>query len=321
MKRSRLAALILLSVPLSFAAAVYLGSVTFSTEEWRLALRGDAGEAMREILWHLRAPRAASAFACGALLALAGALLQVLLRNPLADPYILGVSGGASVGALGGMWFGVSAWALHGLAFGGAAITGLALLAFSASLSGWQIHRVMLTGVAIAAGCSAIVALILSLAPSGQLHGMLFWLMGDLSFSTNAWPAYAVLFALLALSQWLALSLDALNLGDLKAASLGIAVRRTQTLAFLAATVATVAAVLLAGAVGFVGLVVPHLLRLGGISEHRWLLPLSAAAGGALLVLADTVARSIAAPLELPVGAMTALIGVPVLLALLAKAR
>ncbi|HKO88260.1 MAG TPA: iron ABC transporter permease [Burkholderiales bacterium] len=321
MRAARPAVGILLLIPLSFAAAVYFGSVSFSAQEWSQLLQGQAPDTMRDILLQLRLPRAIAAFACGGLLALAGALLQALLRNPLADPYLLGVSGGASVGALSGMLLGMSTVATHGLSLLGASAAGLALLLFSCGPGGWQVHRVILSGVAIGAACGALVALILSLAPSGELHGMLFWLMGDLSTADNAWPAWIVFVLVLTLAQSLANALDAMVLGELKAASLGMPVRRTQFLAFAAATVATVAAVMLAGAIGFVGLVVPHLLRLAGINEHRLLLPLSAAGGGVLLVLADTASRSMAAPLEFPVGVMTALLGVPILLLLLARTR
>ena len=312
---------IALLIPLSFAAAIYFGAVSFSTQEWSQFLHGEPPDVMHDILWQLRLPRASAAFACGALLALAGCLLQVLLRNPLADPYLLGVSGGASVGALSGMLLGLSSPSIHGLSFFGASAAAFALLLFSSGPAGWQVHRVILTGVAIGAGCGALVALILSLAPSAQLHSMLFWLMGDLSAIENTWPAWIVLALVFMLAQPLAAALDALNLGELKAASLGVAVRRTQFFAFLAATLATVAAVMMAGAIGFVGLAVPHLLRLCGIHAHRALLPLSAAGGGVLLTLADTAARSIAAPLEFPVGVMTALLGVPILLLLLARTR
>ena len=165
------------------------------------------------------------------------------------------------------------------------------------------------------------MSLLLALAPPGRLHGMLFWLLGDLSGAERPlapWVAAAVVVAARTL---LAPRLDALALGNLKARSLGVAVGATQTVAFLAAAVATVAAVLVAGSIGFVGLVVPHALRLAGFSDHRRLLPLAALAGGALLTAADTLARSVVAPLEFPVGAVTALVGVPVLLALLARSR
>lgn len=310
---------IALCVPLSLGAALYFGSVHLHADEWLRLLRGSADENARQIIWHLRAPRAFAAFACGALLALAGALLQVLLRNPLADPYLLGVSGGASVGALLAMFWNLGTGSVQLAALIGACLAAGALFRFALKASGWQIHRVILAGVALAAGFAAIVAMILSLAPAGRLRGMLFWLMGDLSGVEYVWPAWLVLLIVGAVALSQAARLDALMLGPLKAASLGVPIRLTQSLAFIAATVATVAAVLLAGAVGFVGLVVPHLLRLAGVNHHRLLLPLSAIAGGALLTCADTLARSVAAPLEFPVGAMTALIGVPVLFYLLWK--
>ncbi len=254
-------------------------------------------------------------------LALAGTLLQVLLRNPLADPYILGVSGGAAVGALAAMLAGLAGAVVHASAFAGACAAALALFAFSIRFTGWNIHRVLLAGVGIAAGAGAAVSLILTLAPAGQVHGMLFWLMGDLSGAEHPLSGWIALAVALALALGLARQLDGLALGPLKAQSLGVAVGRTQALAFLAATGATVAAVMLAGSVGFVGLVVPHLLRLAGFTGHRVLLPLAALAGGTLVVVADTLARAIAAPLEFPVGALTALIGVPVLLILIARSR
>lgn len=322
MTMRRLAALaVLVAAPLSLVAGLWFGSVHLDADEWFRALAGGGADASREIVWSLRAPRTAAAFACGALLALAGALLQVLLRNPLADPSILGVSGGASVGALTALLLGLPLWVVQASAFAGACAAAGVLLALAVRLSGWNIHRVLLTGVAIGAGCGAIVSMLLSLAAAGQVQGMLFWLLGDLSGATRPAAPWIALALVLAAAQPLALRLDALTLGPLKARSLGVAVGATQGVAFLAATVATVAAVLVAGPIGFVGLVVPHALRLAGFSDHGRLLPLTALGGGALVAGADTIARSVAAPLEFPVGAVTALVGVPVLLVLLARTR
>jgi len=319
--RGLAAAAVLVAAPLALGAALWFGSVSLPADEWWRALGGGGADSSREIVWGLRAPRAAAAFAVGALLAVAGTLLQVLLRNPLADPSILGVSGGASVGALAAMLLGFPQWGIHALALAGACFAAGVLLALAVRLTGWNIHRVLLTGVALGAGFGAIVSLMLALAPSAQLHGMLFWLLGDLSGAVHPLPAWIALAAVAACAQLLAARLDALTLGTLKARSLGVAVGPTQTVAFFTAAVATVAAVMVAGSVGFVGLVVPHALRLAGFSDHRRLLPLAALAGGALLTAADAVARSAAAPLEFPVGAVTALVGVPVLLALLARSR
>jgi iron complex transport system permease protein len=315
------AALVVAAAPLSLLAGLWFGSVPLPASEWWAALTGSGAEASREIVWSLRAPRVASAFACGALLALAGTLLQILLRNPLADSSILGVSGGAAVGALAALLLGWPAWAVNGASFAGGAAAAGVLLALSVRLAGWNIHRVLLTGVAIGAGCGAIVSVILALAPTAQVQGMLFWMLGDLSGASRPLPPWIALAAVFACAQALSLRLDALALGPLKARSLGVPVAATQTLAFLAATTATVAAVLVAGAVGFVGLVVPHALRLAGFGDHARLVPLAALGGGALVAIADTLARTIAAPLEFPVGAVTALVGVPVLLVLLARTK
>jgi iron complex transport system permease protein len=312
---------VLLGAPLALAAALWFGSVDLPAREWLDAIAGSGSETSREIVWGLRAPRALAAFAVGALLAVAGTLLQVLLRNPLADPTILGVSGGAAVGAMVGLLLAWPGWAVQAAALAGACAAAGSLLALALRLTGWNIHRVLLTGVAIGAACGAIVSLLLALAPPGRLHGMLFWLLGDLSGAEHPLAPWVAAVVVVAASQVLAPRLDALALGTLKARSLGVAVGATQTVAFLAATVATVAAVLVAGSIGFVGLVVPHALRLAGFGDHRHLVPLAALAGGALLTAADTLARSVVAPLEFPVGAITALVGVPVLLALLARSR
>ena len=313
--------LIALAVPASLACAVWQGSVDIPLRDLVTALGGGGDEVTREIIWGLRAPRALSAFACGALLALAGALLQVLLRNPLADPFILGVSGGASAGALAAMLLGAALALQHAFALAGAAIAAAAIFAFSLRPSGWNAYRVVLAGAALSAGFGALVSLMLTLAPAAQVQGMLFWLLGDLSGASNPLSAWAVLACVAIAAQTQAAKLDILTLGEDKARSLGVAVTAVQSVTFVAAAAATMAAVLLGGSIGFVGLVVPHLLRLLGYYGHRALLPLSVALGGSFLAIADTLARSVAAPIELPVGVITALIGVPALLTLLMRSR
>ena len=319
--RRALVMLVLIAVPASLAIAVWNGSVDIPSPRLLAALFGGGDAIDREILWGLRAPRALSAFACGALLALAGTLLQALLRNPLADPFLLGISGGAAAGSLTGMLVGAALALQHVFAFAGAAFAAASVFAFSLRPSGWNAYRVILAGVALSAGFGAVVSLLLSLAPAAQVHGMLFWLMGDLSGATNPLPAWIVLGITAVLAQFQAAPLDLLALGDDKARSLGVAVLAAQSITFGCASLATMAAVLLAGSIGFVGLVTPHLLRLLGVHHHRLLLPLSAATGGSMLTIADTLARSIQAPVGLPVGIVTALIGVPVLLVLLARMR
>jgi len=314
-------AVVLLLVPASLALAIAFGSVDLGPGRLADALLFRGDDIAREIVWGVRAPRALAGFACGGLLALSGALLQVLLRNPLADPAILGVSGGAAAGALAAMLAGAAAAAVNLCALAGASIAALAVLAFSLGRSGWNPYRVLLTGVALASGFGALVSLILALAPASQVQGMLFWLLGDLSPAGDPTAALVALAACAALAFSQSGALDVLVLGEDKAKSLGVAVTRLQAIAFGCASVATAAAVLLGGAIGFVGLVVPHLLRLSGVHRHALLIPLAACLGGSLLALADTLARTLAAPAELPVGVLTAMIGVPVLLVLLARLR
>lgn len=307
--------------PIAVLSATLFGSVSLDTDTWLNALLGRADPIAIEIVWRLRVPRAGAAFVTGTLLALAGVLLQNLLRNPLADPYVLGLSGGASVGAMLGMLAGLNVWSLHLAALAGAAVIAVALVGFAANTTGWDVHRVLLVGVGLASACGAMVSLLLTLAPSAQLPGLLYWLMGDLSGATLSWAALlgAIIAVLLAIL--IADDLDALALGPDQARLLGVPVGRTQTIAFAIAAATTVGAVLIGGAIGFVGLAVPHLLRLLGVHAHRWLVPLAALAGGTLVTLADTVARGVAAPIEIPVGIATALLGVPVLLWLVARSR
>ncbi len=303
---------LLLLAPFSLAAALLSGSADLSLAQLFNG-NGTAGE----ILWQLRAPRAASAFACGALLALSGVLLQVLLRNPLADPYLLGISGGAAVGALGAMLLGLAAVQLAAL--GGALGAMTLVLALSFNRHAWSMHHLLLTGVALSAGFGALISLMLSLAPGSGLHGMLYWLMGDLSYARQPGLAWAALLASGSAGWLLARHLDVLAIGELKAKSLGVAVLPLQAGIYLAAAVATAAAVLECGSIGFVGLIVPHLLRLLGVHSHRWLVPCAILLGGSFLTLADTLARSVIAPQQLPAGVLTALLGVPLLLFLLSR--
>lgn len=276
---------------------------------------------VHDVVWNLRAPRALAAFACGGLLALAGTLLQVLLRNALADPYILGVSGGASLGALLALAAGAGALAINFSAFAGAVAAIVIVFGLSYRSGDWNVYRLLLTGVVLSAGLAALISLTLVLAPEAQLRGMLFWLMGDLSQSDSPLSAWIALAALTALAVAAALGLDLLALGELKARSLGVAVGALQLAVFGAAAIATVAAVVLGGAIGFIGLMAPHAIRLAGVTHHRALVPLAVLLGGSILTFADTAARTAWAPQQLPVGIFTALIGVPAMLFLLGRQR
>ena len=319
MQRPVVAVLLVIVTLASLWFGLSVGSVHLSSEEVWQALLGNGSEVHRQIVNELRAPRVFAAFACGGLLALAGTLLQVLLRNPLADPYILGISGGAAVGALAALTLGMAALSVNI----GALLGAVAAIALVFAL-GWRgrgvgPERMLLAGVVLSAGFAAIISLFLVLAPAAQLHGMLFWLMGDLSRVVSADIALAALGIVAVISVLLGHSLDILALGETKAATLGLSAKPLQIAIFFLSAVATTTVVVTAGAIGFVGLLVPHAIRLLGITRHRALLVFSVFAGGAFLVWADLLARSIAAPLQLPVGAVTALLGVPLLLLLLIR--
>ncbi|MDA8365272.1 MAG: iron ABC transporter permease [Gammaproteobacteria bacterium] len=308
-------------VPVSLLFALDTGSVHIGWIALWHALAGKAPALDATIIWRLRLPRTAAAFAVGALLSLSGALLQVLLRNPLADPYVLGISGGAAVAALGSMLLGIgSAW-LGLNAFLGSLVSMAIVFGLSHLRGPWTQTRLLLTGVVVAAGWGAAISFMLAVSPASNVQGMLFWLIGDLSYARHIGWAYAALAGGLLLSMPLARSLNLYSRGELVAASLGVSIGLVRTAVYVLASLMTAAAVMLAGSVGFVGLIIPHLLRLLGDSDYRRLLPDSALLGGSFLVVCDTLARSAMAPLQLPVGVITALLGVPVFLILLARAR
>lgn len=303
----------------AFVLALSIGSVAIEPGSVLRALFSSGDGIERAIVRGLRLPRALAAFAAGGSLALGGALLQVLLRNPLADPYVLGVSGGAAAGALLTMLLGAVAWFVPVGAFAGAFASTVLVFGLARGGGPWSPTRLLLTGVVVAAGWGAVVALILSLAPETQLRGMLFWLIGDLSAPPAAWLTLAaLLFAMLAVMP-LAGDLNALARGEIAAAALGVDVEHLPWLLFALAAFLTAAAVTTAGAIGFVGLIVPHAVRLVLGNDQRLLLPASALAGGALLLVADTLARQVTAPAQLPTGIVTALIGVPTFLYLLRR--
>jgi iron complex transport system permease protein len=274
-----------------------------------------------QIVRELRLPRAANAFVTGALLGLAGALMQVLLRNPLADPYILGISGGASVGALLALTAGAGMLALHSAAFAGALLSMLLVFSLSHGHGSWDTTRLLLTGVVLAAGWGAVISLLLALGPDTRLQGMLFWLMGDLGYTRTALPGTLALLLVVPVALAIAPALNLLAGGELRAAALGIEVPRLRVLVYFLASLATASAVTQAGNIGFIGLVAPHMLRLAGARDHRVLVPAVLLLGGTLLSLADALSRLLVEPRQLPVGVLTALLGVPLFLFLLYRAR
>lgn len=322
MSRSALA--LVLSAVLAASSlwlGLLVGSVALSSADVVAALTGRSSDLHGDIVVLLRLPRVLAAFACGGLLAFAGALLQVLLRNPLADPYVLGISGGAGLGLLAALALGLGFAASQAVGFAGAIAAVLVVFGLSFRAGDWNPYRLLLTGVVFSAGCGALISLILLLAPAAAVKGMLFWLLGDLSGAGAPGWALAVLAALTTGGVLWSGALNVLGLGRGKAASLGVPVTGAEVAIYAAASIATVTSVTLGGTIGFIGLMVPHFVRLIGVTDYRWLLPNAILCGGALLAFADTAARTLWAPLQMPVGVLTALLGVPVILLLLARRR
>ena len=303
---------------------VLLGPAGLSPSELWLALTdpAQAGPA-RSILVSLRLPRVVTGALAGASLAVSGAIFQALLRNPLAEPYLLGVSSGAGLGAVAaitlGLTRGPAGLAMAALAGG---LLAIVVVFRVAQVVGRLDTRVLiLAGVVVSAFFGACIMLLLTLARGDALRSAVLWTMGSLSGVSwqmaGVLAAYTLPAALVALL--LARDLNALSIGEETAAHLGTRVEATKRLSYLLASLLAATAVSVAGVIGFVGLVVPHAVRLLWGADHRRLLPACFFAGGGVLVLADTLARTVAAPLELPVGVITAIVGVPAFLVLLRK--
>ena len=309
------AALILLLLSLT------LGSVQLDPSAvWGALWHADPSLA-RDVVLDLRLPRALTAFAVGGLLGLAGALLQVLLRNPLADPYVLGVSGGASVTALLALMAGMSA-AMVDVAAGAGALAACALVfALAQGRGGWTPTRLLLTGVVVAAGAGSIVSLLLAMSDDTRLRGMVFWLLGDLTRGDRWGWLLSLLAAATLLCVALGRPLNVLARGETIAATVGLDVRHVRSVVFVLSSVLTGCAVSTAGSIGFVGLVTPHLVRLALGNDQRVVLAGSALLGGVVLMTADLASRLLLAPRQLPVGALTALVGVPIFLLLMLRQR
>ena len=308
-------------VAAAFVFALASGSASIAFGDAMRALGGAASDDVHALVINLRLPRALTAFAVGGLLAVAGVLMQVLLRNPLAEPYILGTSGGAAVAALLAMLLGLSSLIVDLAAFGGALAATVLVFSIAHGTGSWTPTRLLLTGVVLAAGFSAATTLLLALSPEQQLRGMLFWLMGDLSFAYEPAATLGLLLLITIAATLLARQLNVLARGEIQAAIVGLPVTGFRYLVFIAASLATAVTVTTVGVIGFIGLVIPHLIRIVAGSDHRIVVPASALAGGALLVIADTLARTIMAPRQLPVGALTAAIGVPLFLFLMSRSQ
>ncbi|WP_198120808.1 FecCD family ABC transporter permease [Massilia rhizosphaerae] len=284
-------------------------------------------ESLAASLLELRAGRALTAFVTGGALALAGVMMQALLRNPLADPYVLGISAGASVGALCALLLLCAAATVDAAAMGGAVTIALLLYLLarrdmrSGAAAEGGTSMLLLTGVIMSSASMALVTLMLSIAPEGRLRSMVFWMIGDLAGAPLRLLPWLVLGAALAYALRNARAMNMLALHAEAAATLGVRVGAVRKGLFFVSAVLTASAVTSAGAVGFVGLIVPHACRFAFGPDHRVLVPAAVLGGGSLLVLCDTVARTVVAPTQLPVGAITALIGAPVFLYQLHRLR
>lgn len=307
----------------ALVAAIAVGPAGYSAGQVLAALTGRADPVTVAIVRDLRVPRALLAFLVGGSLAVTGAALQALVRNPLADPYLLGLSGGAGLGAVGAIALHLGgAWALPASAFLGALVA-VALVYRLALVTGSVLDArvLLLGGVVVGSFAASLMAAIMVVSPAAELRNALLWLLGG--FESASWQTLIVFgaYAILPLTVIYLASrpLDLLTLGEEPAQYLGADVERVKRMVYVASSLLTAAAVAVAGIIGFVGLVVPHAIRLLGAHLHRRLLPAAFLLGGALLAAADALARTVLAPVELPVGVVTAMVGVPVFVVLVRR--
>jgi iron complex transport system permease protein len=309
-----LALLVVLAIAVFFLA-LFTGSSRIGLPQALASLWGEGDAGTRTVLLAVRLPRVLAGFGVGSLLALSGVLLQALFRNPLADPYVLGVSGGAAVGALFAMIAGAAAVMVQSAAVLGA--LGAIGLVYLLARSGGT-PRLLLTGVVLASACGAAVSVLLALADTSRVRGMVFWLAGDLEWAVSPWLSAGAAVLAVAVAVLVARPLNVLAAGELRARTVGLALEAWRNVLFVACATLTALAVVSAGTVGFVGLITPHAVRLTfRTSDHRIVAPAAALAGGMLLAGADLVARTIVAPRQLPVGAIMALVGAPIFVVLL----
>jgi len=274
--------------------------------------------AEQSIILQLRLTRTAAAFVSGGLLALAGSLMQLLLQNPLADPYALGISGGAAVFTLFLMILGVNEqWLLPGAWTG--SLFAMLCIFLLARKHRWHAHTLLLSGIALACGFSACVSFLLLFSANPGLHGMLFWLAGDLNAAHFPWLEAIILSVCYGLCALLSRGLNLLTRGEQTARALGLPLQRYQILLYLLSSLCTAAAVSLIGCIGFIGLLVPHFTRQFTGYDQRVSLPAAVLLGGGLLVCADTFTRTVFAPQQIPVGIVIAMLGVPAFIWVLQK--
>lgn len=289
-----------------------------------LAGHADQYPTLSSIVWRIRLPRVLLAALVGATLSLGGLVFQALLRNPLAEPYILGVSGGSAVGAIIGILLGMSPFpGVAFFAFAGSMATLLLVLLIASTRSAMKKDTLILAGVMVNAFCSSVIMFLISLTQDSRLHNILFWLMGDLSMSDThrtlmlmvaLLPCFAVLFLL-------ARPMNILLMGEEMAANMGVDVRLVPLVLLLVTSFMVSAVVCHTGLLGFVGLVIPHFLRLLFGPDHRLLVPACILGGAAYLILCDLLARSLPSQGEMPVGVITAMVGAPLFILLLRRSR
>ncbi|HUP00330.1 MAG TPA: iron ABC transporter permease [Gemmatimonadota bacterium] len=325
MSRGAILAALAALVVAALAVSLRFGAVGLGWEGLWQGLKGTGDPSAIAIARELRLPRAVLAAMVGGTLGLAGATFQALLRNPLAEPYVLGVSGGAAVGAvvaIGAGWAAWAAWTLPLSALGGALVAIVGVLRIARGVGrGLDVRILLLAGVVAGTFFNAVILLLLSFQEAQAFRAAVFWMMGSVSGAT--WPAVVLLGGVLLPSCLVLLGLArAFNLlaaGEETAGFLGVRIDRVRLIAYVTASILTAGAVVVAGGIGFVGLFAPHTARLLWGGEHRLLLPAALLLGAAFLPLADTLARIAVAPAELPLGVVTAFVGVPFFIGVLRR--
>ena len=318
--------LFLLLIFVAMFLGLSLGSTKTGLNEVLKSLlrREDADPVLNTIIWNIRFPRVLLAALVGATLSLGGLVFQALLRNPLAEPYILGISGGAAIGAIIGILMGLSRFpGVSFISFMGSIATLLLILVMSSGQSILKKDSLLLSGVMINAFCSAIIMFLISMTQDYRLHNIIFWLMGDLSMATirQAVILTAMLFPCYILIFWLSHSMNLLLMGKEMAQTMGVNIKAVTVILLLTTSFMVSATVSHCGLIGFVGLVMPHLLRLLFGPDHRVLVPACVMGGGAYMVLCDLLARTLPEQGEMPAGVITAIIGAPLFIFLLKRSR
>jgi iron complex transport system permease protein len=316
---------LLAAAVLAVLLSARFGSVPLTTAEVGQALLGGGSEGHRFIVWELRLPRAVLGVLVGGGLAISGAVFQALLRNPLAEPYILGISGGAAFGAVLALALGLAgavSWFLPGAAFTGALLA--IALVFGVAVSAdrrLDVRVLLLSGVVVGAFFSACIALVFALAEAAVVRSAVLWMMGSLAGASWRTVGIVAVYTLPAVVMLMGLArpLNLMAIGEETAGYLGTNVEGVKRIAYAVASAVAAAGVAFAGVIGFVGLVVPHAVRLVLGSDHRILLPVSFLAGAIFLTLADLLSRVVLAPAEIPIGVITAFVGVPFFLVLLRR--